>query len=74
MARLTEKNYDRLLQFIMIGDSKVGKTAICKRFLTQEAFVSDINATIGVDIHLHVIQVGGIKVKMQIWDTAGEER
>ena len=74
MAKLIERGYDKLMQFIIIGDIKVGKTAICRQFMTGEGPGEDLNATIGVDLNLKVVKTKGLRVKLQIWDTAGQER
>ena len=74
MAKLIERDYDKLMQFIIIGDIKVGKTAICRQFVNGEGIGEELNATIGVDLNLKVVKTKGIRVKLQIWDTAGQER
>ena len=74
MARLVERSYDKLLQFIIIGDVRVGKTAICRRFVFDESPTDDLNATIGLDLNLKMIRARGMRVKLQIWDMAGQER
>ena len=37
-------------------------------------FLDDSEMTIGVDFYLKVVTIDGIKVKFQVWDTAGAER
>ncbi|KAI6645674.1 Ras-related protein Rab-13-like [Oopsacas minuta] len=74
MARLIERNYDTLMQVIVIGDAKVGKTAICRQFVSGESPGEDLTATIGVDLNLKIVRARGLRVKLQIWDTAGQER
>ena len=74
MASLIERNYDRLMTFIMIGDSQVGKTAICKRLMKGDAFENNMLQTIAVDMYIHMLRVRGMTIKTKILDTAGEER
>lgn len=62
------------MQFVIIGDVKVGKTAICRQFVNNDSPREDLNATIGVDLNLKVLKTKGVRVKLQIWDTAGQER
>jgi small GTP-binding protein len=60
-------------KFILIGSSGVGKTAILKR-LVEDTFSSDSQSTIGVEFDSTLIEVDGQQVKLQIWDTGGQER
>jgi small GTP-binding protein len=60
-------------KFILVGDASVGKTAICKRFC-QGQFDPDEPQTIAVEFGSKVVRVGDRKVKLNIWDTAGQEK
>uniref|UniRef100_A0A8C6C0A2 small monomeric GTPase n=1 Tax=Monodon monoceros TaxID=40151 RepID=A0A8C6C0A2_MONMO len=62
------KQYDVLFQLLMIGDSGVGKTCLLRGFTDKEFHSSHIS-TIGVDFKMMTIEVDGIKVRIQIWDT-----
>ena len=64
-------NYDFLFKLIMIGNSGVGKSSILYQLLDNN-FV-DHPHTIGVDFGMMVKDYRGKKVKLQIWDTAGQE-
>jgi small GTP-binding protein len=69
--------YDYLFKVIAVGNGAVGKTSITLRFSTG-TFRDSYIMTIGVDFAVKTIDVqssGGIKkVKLQIWDTGGQER
>jgi small GTP-binding protein len=56
---------------VIIGDSAVGKTNILLRYVNQEYKITHIS-TIGVDFKVKTINVDNVKIKMQIWDTAGQ--
>ena len=58
---------------VVFGDSQTGKTTLTHRFLTN-LFKDDIQMTLGVDFLLKAIDIDNFKVKLQIWDFAGEER
>ena len=58
---------------IIIGDSGVGKTNILTRY-SEGIFKDSYVATIGVDFKVKIIDVEGRKAKLQIWDTAGQEK
>lgn len=67
------KDYDILRKIVLIGDSGVGKTSLLQRFAEQHFSDTHIT-TIGVDFKLRTIQVGNVRVKLQVWDTAGQEK
>ncbi len=60
-------------KIVLFGDSQTGKTTLAHRFLTN-LFKESISMTLGVDFLLKAIEIEGEKVKLQIWDFAGEER
>ena len=63
---------DSLFKLIIIGDSGVGKSCFLLQFLEGD-FKEDHNVTIGVEYGAKTIQVMGKTIKLQIWDTAGQE-
>ncbi|KAL4440972.1 hypothetical protein ABPG74_009385 [Tetrahymena malaccensis] len=64
--------YDYLFKFIMIGDTGVGKSCMLLRFV-DDRFREDYDATIGVEFGSKIIDVANLSIKIQIWDTAGQE-
>ncbi|UJR34752.1 hypothetical protein I4U23_027530 [Adineta vaga] len=64
---------DLPLKILFLGDSGVNKTAILFRF-ADDSFNSSFIATIGIDFRIKTIQVDGRDIKLQIWDTAVQER
>jgi len=65
-------DYDYLFKFIIIGDSFVGKSCLMMRFI-EEKFSTLTDPTIGVEFGTKVVAVGNQQIKVQIWDTAGQE-
>jgi small GTP-binding protein len=65
---------DNFINFkiIIIGDSGVGKSSLLKRAV-QNKFEEGYQATIGFEFLLMHYQVNELKLKLQIWDTCGEE-
>lgn len=63
--------YDQVYKVITIGDPAGGKSSMLKR-LIQNKFVES-SVTIGVEFNSYTIRVEGKLIKLQIWDTAGEE-
>lgn len=68
-----DRNYQYIFKIILIGDSGVGKTSLMTRF-TDKSYEESNLTTIGVDFKIKTIDIDGVKVKLQIWDTAGQEK
>ena len=60
-------------KIIFIGDIYVGKTSIIN-VLTGHKFNNDYEASIGVDFFSKTIKYKGKIIKLQIWDSAGQEK
>ena len=65
-------DYNFLFKFIIIGDSNVGKSCLMMQFL-EKKFKRHIDPTIGVEFGSIKIQTHSQEIKLQIWDTAGQE-
>jgi small GTP-binding protein len=70
---MEEGKFDKLVKLLIIGDSAVGKTSILLRF-TDDEFPKSHLATLGIDIKIKTFELDSQIVKMQIWDSAGQER
>lgn len=68
-----EAHQERLVKLLIIGDSAVGKTSILLRF-TEDEFSTSHFATIGIDIRNKSFELDGEQIKLQVWDSAGQER
>lgn len=64
--------HDHLFKLIVIGDSGVGKSCLMHR-VTSNEFMEDHEVTVGVEFGTLSMQIEDIKIKLQIWDTAGQE-
>lgn len=60
-------------KILVIGDIGVGKTSIIKRY-TNNIFSQNYKATIGVDFAMKIVEKNDLKIRMQFWDIAGQER
>ena len=67
------KDYDYLFKIVLIGDSSVGKSCILLRF-ADDTFNESFISTIGVDFKIKTIHLDDKIIKLQIWDTAGQDR
>jgi len=66
-------SYEYLLKILIIGDTGCGKSCLLVRF-TDDTFNENFISTIGVDFKIRTLKVDGKVVKLQIWDSAGQER
>ena len=60
-------------KIIFIGDAGVGKTTIISRIM-DNPFIEEYEPSIGVDFMSKTLKYNGQNVKLQIWDTAGQEK
>ena len=61
-----------LFKYIIIGDTSVGKSCMLLQF-TDKRFQPVHDITIGVEFGARLITVDDLQIKLQIWDTAGQE-
>jgi len=64
--------HDLLFKIVIIGCSGVGKTGLLGRWMTNK--FDSTSATISVEFKTKTFQVEGKYVKIQMWDTAGQEQ
>jgi len=62
-----------IIKILTLGDQSVGKSSIVIRY-SDNKFSDTFLSTIGVDSKRKIIKVKGEKVKVSIWDTAGQEK
>lgn len=65
-------SYAYLFKYIIIGDTGVGKSCLLLQF-TDKRFQPVHDLTIGVEFGARMINIDGKQIKLQIWDTAGQE-
>ena len=68
-----DTDYDYLFKLLIIGDSGVGKSCLLQRF-ADDRYTDIFISTIGVDFKIRTIIIDSLKVKLQIWDSAGSEK
>ena len=61
-----------LFRIIIVGDSGVGKSCIMLR-MTGEQFPDSHKPTIGVEFGNRILTLYNQQIKVQFWDTAGQE-
>ena len=64
--------FDLSFKIIIIGDSGVGKSCLALQ-ATQSIFQTNYKVTIGFEYSVFNIKVNEKIIKLQIWDTCGQE-
>lgn len=67
------QTYSYLFKFIIIGDEAVGKTCLLLQF-TDKRYRTAHQVTVGVEFGSRTVDINGRPVKLQCWDTAGQDR
>ena len=70
---MNEKNEYETIKVILLGESKVGKTSIIRRFVEHEYDEYSVT-TLGASSCIKQYEIDNKIIKFEIWDTAGEER
>jgi small GTP-binding protein len=68
-----DKKYEDKFNVMIIGDEKVGKTAILERFL-KKTFLSERKQTIGIEHYDKLVSRDDKDFLFKVWDTAGQEK
>lgn len=65
--------YDTIVKITLIGDAAVGKTNLLSMFIDNKF---DINrkSTVGVEVASKIVNLNESKIKLIMWDTAGQEK
>ena len=61
------------IKVTLIGESSVGKTSIINRY-TRDAFTQELESTLGANYSQKKIERHGKKIRLDLWDTAGQEK
>ena len=66
-------DYDKTCQFLLLGDTEVGKTCLINRY-TNGVFREEYISTVGIDFYTKQEEINNKTVQVKIWDTVGQER
>eukprot|EP00656_Telonema_subtile_P003757 TRINITY_DN11698_c0_g1_i7.p2 TRINITY_DN11698_c0_g1~~TRINITY_DN11698_c0_g1_i7.p2 ORF type:complete len:212 (+),score=50.69 TRINITY_DN11698_c0_g1_i7:101-736(+) len=64
---------DVTLKLLVVGDAGTGKTALVNRYAGGD-FDSKYVSTVGIDLKITKMQIDGHHLRVQIWDTSGDEK
>ena len=68
-----EKEYDKSIKVILLGDTNVGKSSVIDR-LKNNPFNYNPHPTLTLEHYNLIIKINNFILRMQIWDTAGQEK
>ncbi|MHA2037656.1 MAG: Rab family GTPase [Promethearchaeota archaeon] len=63
---------DYVFKVAVVGDGRVGKTTLIKRF-THSSFEKEYIKTIGAQLSTYIAEIDGDKIKLLFWDIAGQD-
>ena len=61
-----------VFKYIIIGDPSVGKSCLLNQFINNK-FSDEYQITVGVEFGAKILKLPKGNIKLQIWDTAGQE-
>jgi Ras-related protein Rab-1A len=67
-----QKNYDLNFKIIVIGNVGVGKSCLSLK-ATKGIFIEEYTSTVGFEFYCFNVKINNKIVKLQIWDTCGQE-
>ena len=65
-------SYAYIFKFVIIGDCGIGKSCLLRRFIDNN-FDGNYSMTIGVEFGTKNVTINNKTIKLQLWDTAGQE-
>ena len=69
----SETEIEYTIKILLVGDTNVGKTNIIYRYFNNQ-YNQYYMATTGIDLKSTTIELKGKKLRIQLWDTAGQEK
>ena len=69
-----ENNIYNIFKILLLSESHVGKTEIISRFIDDKLRSENLLIPIGINFKVKTINFKGKKIKLNIWDTDGQER
>ena len=70
---LINEEFNNIIKILVVGDYAVGKTNFILQFVEHQ-FYESVPITTSCDIKSKIIQVKNKQIKLQLWDTCGQEK
>jgi small GTP-binding protein len=68
------ENQPTAYKIITLGNSGVGKTSLISKFMKKDINKYGTLPTVGIDFQQAEVDVNGKRIKLQLFDTAGQEK
>ena len=65
------RDSDKLLNYVIIGNSGVGKSSLLNQFIKRE-FNYNQSTTVGLEFCASIININGHNIDLHIWDLSGQ--
>ena len=69
---LPPDKYDKSIKVILLGDSNVGKSSLINKLINKKFL--NVQSTLSIEYHTYIISINEYVLRMQLWDTAGQEK
>jgi len=66
-------NNEYIFKILLVGPCNSGKSSILIRYI-DDKFKTNYASTIGIDFKIKSLTLNNVNLKLQIWDTAGQEK
>jgi len=70
---MIQKAYDCVIRIMILGDSSVGKTSLISKYINGSFNLNELT-TVGIEYRNKKSRRRHVNLKLQLWDTAGDER
>jgi small GTP-binding protein len=69
----SNEDFDFMMKIILVGESSVGKTNICRRYCF-DIFEENSQPTVSFEAIENIFMINEHKIKVCLWDTLGQEK
>lgn len=72
MSQIADQDRRYIFKVVIVGDGGVGKSTLLQRLLTGKYL--PMKLTVGTDLATKELDINSKRIKLQVWDFAGEKR
>jgi small GTP-binding protein len=72
-SKVDSGGYDFQYSILILGDSNTGKSSLLTKYV-HNTYSKKFEPTIGIDFKIKSVFVNDLRIKLRIWDTAGQEK
>jgi small GTP-binding protein domain len=71
--KLKDWDYDIGFKYVLIGDTKCGKTCLTKRYC-ENTFPETFTSTVGMELGVKNLDINSQRIRITFWDLGGQEK